>query len=324
MLLEVDELRLGFPDGENSNEVVRGVSMSIDRGEIVGLVGESGSGKTLTALSIMGLLPDAGERLGGEIRLDGVDLEGLEEKDRRGYRGARIGLVFQEPEAALNPVFTIGYLLSETLREHRPSLNRREIRREAIGLLELVAIPDPVERLAGYSYELSGGQRQRVMIALALAGSPDLLLLDEPTAALDVTLQAQILSLLLELRQSLDLAILLITHDLSIVASTCDRAMVMYAGQIVESGTTEEVLGNPGHPYSKGLLAALPQLGQPMKRGQLPSIRGSIFDSRARPGGCAFHPRCPEALPECALTDPELILDERGRWIRCILERTSS
>jgi ABC-type dipeptide/oligopeptide/nickel transport system ATPase component len=263
-LLEVRGLTIAFPKEGVWRPVVRGVSLTIDRGEIFGLVGESGSGKTLTALAIPGLLPPAARLMAGSIRLHGpegaTELLGLPPRELRRVRGGRVGLVFQEPATALNPAYTIGFQIVEAVRAHR-RLSRREARDEAVRLLDRVALADARRRLDDYPHQLSGGQRQRVMIAMALAGGPDLLLADEPTTALDVTLQAQILELLEDLRTDLGLSVLLITHDLGVVAETCDRVAVMHAGEIVEAAAVETLLRAPAHPYTRELLAAVPRLG---------------------------------------------------------------
>jgi ABC-type dipeptide/oligopeptide/nickel transport system ATPase component len=238
---------------------VHGVSLSIGRGEIVGLVGESGSGKSLTALSVLQLLPPQA-RVAGRVILDGeIDLLTLPAREIRRVRGGRIGLVFQEPSTALDPVWPIGFQIAEAVRAHRP-VSRREARQEAVRLLERVALPDARRRLDDYPHQLSGGQRQRALLAVALAAGPDLLLADEPTTALDVTIQAQILELLETLRAELHLSVLLITHDLGVVAETCDRVAVMQEGRIVEEGSVEAVFRAPAHPYTRGLLAAVPRL----------------------------------------------------------------
>ena len=266
-LLAVRGLTIAFPGfaGERSwRPVVRGVSLAVERGEIFGLVGESGSGKTLTALAILGLLPPNARVMGGSIELQGaegtVDLLALGPRELRRVRGGRIGLVFQEPATALNPAYTLGFQIVEAVRAHR-TLSRHEARDEAVRLLDRVALPDARRRLDDYPHQLSGGQRQRVMIAMALAGGPDLLLADEPTTALDVTLQAQILELLEDLRRDLGLSVLLITHDLGVVAETCDRVAVMHAGEIVEEAAVEALFRAPAHPYTRALLAAVPRLG---------------------------------------------------------------
>ncbi|MEA2601628.1 MAG: peptide/nickel transport system ATP-binding protein [Acidobacteriota bacterium] len=267
-LLEVRGLTIAFsgafPERAGWRPVVRDVSLTVGRGEIFGLVGESGSGKTLTALAVLGLLPPAARVIAGSILLHGeqgaTELLGLPPRELRRIRGGRVGLVFQEPATALNPAYTIGFQIVEAVQAHR-QVSRREARDEAVRLLDRVALPDARRRLDDYPHQLSGGQRQRAMIAMALAGGPDLLLADEPTTALDVTLQAQILELLEDLRQDLGLSVLLITHDLGVVAETCDRVAVMHAGEIVETATVEALFRAPAHPYTRELLAAVPRLG---------------------------------------------------------------
>jgi len=316
-LLDIRGLEIGFPaGGAGPLAVVRGASLAVGRGEIVGLVGESGSGKSLTALATLGLVPAPGRILAGSVRLEGRELVGLPERELRAIRGARIGLVFQEPSAALNPVLTVGAQLVEAIRAHR-AVTRAEARGRALELLERLAIPDPERRLREYPHQLSGGQRQRVVLALALAAGPGLLIADEPTTALDVTLQAEVLDLLVELRDELGVAVLLITHDLAVVAEVCDRVLVMYAGEVVEEGAVASVFARPLHPYTQGLLAALPRLGAPAPRGALPSIPGQVPAPAALPRGCAFHPRCPERLPVCSERRPEWTAVE-GRGVRCL------
>jgi ABC-type dipeptide/oligopeptide/nickel transport system ATPase component len=260
-LLDAKNLEIAFPAAGRWVPVVRGVSFTIGKGELLGLVGESGSGKSLTALSLLGLVP-AGARVRGDVRLAGLEGNLLELPGPaiRRVRGGRIGLVFQEPMTAFNPVYTIGFQIAEAVRAHR-SLSRRAARDEAVRLLELVALPDARRRLDDYPHQLSGGQRQRAMIAMALAGGPGLLLADEPTTALDVTIQAQILELLERLRGELALSVLLITHDLAVVAETCDRVLVMQGGQIVEEAEVGALFRAPAHPYTRALLAALPRFG---------------------------------------------------------------
>jgi peptide/nickel transport system ATP-binding protein len=268
-LLTVRDLEIAFPAGSGWAPVVRGAAFDVGRGEVVGLVGESGSGKTLTALALLGLVPPPGRVTAGSARLApaarsapraAADLLRLDPRGLRAVRGGRIGLVFQEPATAFNPVYSIGFQIAEAVRAHR-RLSRREAREEAARLLDRVALADARRRLDDYPHQLSGGQRQRAMIAMALAGGPDLLLADEPTTALDVTLQAQILELLDELRRDLGLAVLLITHDLGVVAETCDRVVVMHAGRVVETAAVDDLFDAPGHPYTRELLAAMPRLG---------------------------------------------------------------
>jgi oligopeptide/dipeptide ABC transporter ATP-binding protein len=335
-LLEIADLRVSFPGsrrpGGRPIEAVRGVSFAIGRGEIVGLVGESGSGKSLTALAILGLAP-RNARVSGEIRLgpSGEDLLALGPRQSREVlrrvRGGRVGMIFQEPASALNPVFTVGFQVAEAVRAHRP-LSRRAALDEAESLLARVALPEPRRRLGDYPHQLSGGQRQRVMIAMALAAGPDLLLADEPTTALDVTVQAQILALLSRLRDELGLAVLLITHDFGVVAETCDRAVVMYGGEVVEEAPAGALFRAPAHPYTRALLASLPRLeaasGPGRFRPPLPAIPGQPPDPAALPPGCAFEPRCAEAFAPCPAEHPELyeIGPFRGdRRSRCFLNR---
>jgi oligopeptide/dipeptide ABC transporter ATP-binding protein len=317
-LLEIQDLTITFPVGGRPIDVVRSVSFDVDRGEMVGLVGESGSGKTMSALAVMRLVPSPGAITHGSIRFAGSNLLALPESAMREVRGARIAMVFQEPMTALNPVFTIGYQIVEALRAHR-EITRAGARREAERLLELVAMPDPRRRLDDYPHRLSGGQRQRAMIAMALACSPQVLLADEPTTALDVTIQAQILELLDRLRRELELAVVLITHDLSVVAETCDRVVVMYAGSVVEEASAATLFAAPSHPYTRGLLAALPRLGQPGERGKLPSIPGQVPDASERPPACAFHPRCPDSFERCQRESPPLFAVGEGQRSRCFL-----
>jgi oligopeptide/dipeptide ABC transporter ATP-binding protein len=333
-LLEIEDLRVSFPGGSRHPggrpiAAVRGVSFAIGRGEIVGLVGESGSGKSLTALSILGLTPP-NARVSGRIRLgpEGEDLLRLPPRRLRQVRGGRVGMVFQEPASALNPVWTVGFQVAEAVRAHRP-LSRRAARDEAERLLARVALPEPRRRLGDYPHQLSGGQRQRVMIAMALAAGPDLLLADEPTTALDVTVQAQILALLRRLRDELGLAVVLITHDFGVVAETCDRAVVLYGGEVVEEAPVAELLRTPAHPYTRALLASLPRLeavsGLRGQRDPLPAIPGQPPDPADLPVGCAFAPRCAEAFAPCAAERPELYeigrLSGEARWARCFLHR---
>jgi ABC-type dipeptide/oligopeptide/nickel transport system ATPase component len=255
----VEDLEVSFPTGGGWVPVVRGVSLALGHGEILGLVGESGSGKSLTALSVLGLVPPPGRVTAGRVLLDGTDLLALRPREIRQVRGGRIGMVFQEPATAFNPVYTIGFQIAEAVRAHR-RMPRRAALAEAVRLLDRVALPDARRRLGDYPHQLSGGQRQRAMIAMALAGRPDLLLADEPTTALDVTLQAQVLELLEDLRTDLGLSVLLITHDMGVVAETCDRVAVMRDGQVVEQAGVAELFRAPAHPYTRELMAAVPKL----------------------------------------------------------------
>ncbi len=299
-LLAVDQLRVGFPRprGGGSYHPVDGISFTIDRGETLALVGESGSGKSLTSLALLRLVPPPGQVAAGSvIKLDGVDVMSLEGEALRAIRGGRIGLVFQDPTTSLNPVLTAGYQVKEALTAHA-KFSGGEAKERTIALLDEVGIPDPTGRYGAYPHELSGGLRQRVMIAIALAGEPDLLIADEPTTALDVTVQAQILELLDRLRAARGMAVLLITHDLGVVAGRADRVMVMYAGQLVETGPTAELFSAPAHPYTQALLGSIPKLTGPLER--LAPIPGAVPQPHAWPTGCRFHPRCPVRIDACA------------------------
>jgi peptide/nickel transport system ATP-binding protein len=317
-LLAIEGLAIAFPAGRGWLEVVREASLTVGPREVVGLVGESGSGKTMTALAALRLVPEPGRIAAGSVHFAGEDVLAMPDRELRRLRGGRIGMVFQEPAAALDPVFSIGFQLVETIRAHAP-LSRRAARDRAAELLSLVAIPDPRRRLEAYPHQLSGGQRQRVMLALALAAGPSLLLADEPTTALDVTLQGQMLELLLRLRDELGLAILLVTHDLAVVAQTCDRVVVMYCGEVVEEAPTATLFASPAHPYTRGLLAAVPRLGEPAPRGAMPTIPGQVPGPHERPSGCAFHPRCELAFEPCPARRPPLYAVTGPALARCLL-----
>jgi peptide/nickel transport system ATP-binding protein/oligopeptide transport system ATP-binding protein len=304
-LLEVNELRTYFRTDAGTARAVDGVSFHVDRGEVLGIVGESGSGKSVTSLSIMRLIPQPpGEIVAGSsIQLKGEELVGAPERRMREIRGNDVAMIFQEPMTSLNPVFPVGDQIAEAVRLHR-QVGKREARARAIELLGLVGLPDPEQRVDGYPHELSGGQRQRVMIAMALSCEPDLLIADEPTTALDVTIQAQILELLAELRQRLGMAIVLITHDLGVVAEVCDRVVVMYAGQVREEGSVRAIFGNPRDPYTLGLLSSIPRLGHRAER--LAVIPGTVPSPVEWPEGCRFHTRCPYAWDLCVREEPPL------------------
>ena len=322
-LLAVEDLSVAFPGVGGDVGVVRGLSFSVAPGEFVGLVGESGCGKSVTALALLRLVPEPGRITGGRILLGGDNLLDMSEAQMRRVRGGRIGMVFQEPMSALNPVLSVGFQIAEAVRVHH-DVSRREAREEAVRLLDLVAIAAPRQRLKDYPHQLSGGQRQRVMIAIALAAKPDLVVADEPTTALDVTVQAQILELLEGLRQKLGLAVLLITHDLAVVAETCDRIVVMYAGQDVEEAPVERLFAAPAHPYTRGLLAAVPRLGGGSRGGELQAIPGQVPEPARLPAGCAFHPRCAEVMEECRWQAPETYAVAPGQTARCFLHRAST
>ncbi len=293
------------PAGEET-AVVDGVSFDVLPGEIVALVGESGCGKSLTGLALLDLVPPPVRITSGEVLFEGRDVRALGPRDKERLRGGGIGLVFQEPGSALDPVRTIGSELVGVLRRHRV-LSRGEARAEAVRWLQRVALPDPERQMEALPHAMSGGMRQRAMLALALAGGPRLLVADEPTTALDVTIQAQILSLLLELRRELSLAILLVTHDLGVVAEAADRALVMYAGEIVESASVRDLFDRPAHPYTRGLLASRPAAGGAGRGRRLAALGGSVPEPGQRPRGCAFEPRCPEAFGRCRAARPTLL-----------------
>ncbi len=303
-LLEVAELRTYFHTGEGVARAVDGVSLEVDPGEVVGVVGESGCGKSVLSLSIMGLVAEPGRiEAGSSIRLGGRELTTLGERELRAVRGCDMAMIFQEPTTSLNPVHPVGGQVAESLRAHRGS-GRSEARGRAIELLERVGIADPSRRAGEYPHQLSGGMRQRVMIAMALANEPDLLIADEPTTALDVTIQAQILELLAGLRRDTGMAIMLITHDLGVVAEVCDRVVVMYAGRVVEEGPVADVFRRPAHPYTEGLLAAVPRPGG--RGGELAVIPGTVPSATAWPAGCRFRPRCPYGWDRCH-EEPDLL-----------------
>ncbi|MEX0935974.1 MAG: ABC transporter ATP-binding protein [Gemmatimonadota bacterium] len=323
-LLSVRDLRTYFSTDAGLARAVDGVSFDIDRGETLGIVGESGCGKTVTSLSVMGLIPDPPGRIlpGSSIRLRDRELLALPEKEMRRVRGDQIAMIFQEPMTSLNPVYTVGNQIQEALRLHR-NLGKAEARRIGIGLLREVGIPEPERRFGEFPHQLSGGMRQRIMIAMALSCEPDLLIADEPTTALDVTIQAQILELLADIRGHREMAVLLITHDLGVVAEVCDRVVVMYAGQVVESGTVHEIFHRPRHPYTEGLLASLPDLAR--DRGRMHPIEGTVPSAVNWPSGCRFRARCPHAWHQCGAPPPLLdVADQPGRASRCWLEEEPS
>ena len=314
-LLEVRDLTVNFVRrGERSFTAVDGVSFDVEPGQTVGLVGESGCGKSVTSLAIMRLLARRGNKVSGSVRFEGTDLLKLSDKDMRDRRGRDLGMVFQDPLSSLNPVIPIGLQITEVLERHR-GMSRKAATVEATDLLDKVGIPDPARRLSEYPHQLSGGMRQRALIAIALACRPRLLIADEPTTALDVTIQAQILALLRELVQDTGTALSMITHDLGVVAGLCDEVNVLYGGKIVERAQRHQLFAEPRHPYTHGLLASIPRLDA--GRGEkLVPIRGSVSDNIPWEGGCAFAPRCPNALPVCREVSPQLVPDQGG-LLRC-------
>ncbi|HKQ60316.1 MAG TPA: ABC transporter ATP-binding protein [Candidatus Polarisedimenticolaceae bacterium] len=317
-LLQVEDLRVHYPGAVDGRPVraVDGASFALEAGETYALVGESGCGKSATALALLRLV-EPGRIVGGRIVFEGRDLLGLSEKEMRAVRGGRIGLVFQEAAAALNPVMRVGAQVSEALRIHK-RLSRREAWTESVRLLGRVALPDPERQARAYPHELSGGMKQRVMLAIALSCAPPLLIADEPTTALDVTIQAQILALLRQLKQELGLTVLLITHDLGVVAENADRVGVMYAGRLIEEAPVRELFAEPRHPYTRGLLRAIPGR-QPGAGGRrLATLQGGVPDPANPPSGCRFHPRCPQVFEPCAGREPA-DTREGARRVACFL-----
>ena len=319
-LLEVNDLKTHFLTRAGLVRAVDGVSFYVDRGELLGLVGESGCGKSITALSIMRLIAPPGKIVGGEISFDGRNLLKLSDGEMRAIRGDDIAMIFQDPMTSLNPVFTVGEQIAEALRLHR-KLSRKAAREGAIEAMREVSIPDPARRIDDYPHQLSGGMRQRVMIAMALACDPKLLIADEPTTALDVTIQAQILELLNELRKNRELAVLLITHDLGVVAEVADRVAVMYTGRIVEESPVEELFARPRHPYPEGFLRSVPKLttAAAAKVKRLETIEGTVPSPTDLPPGCHFAPRCPYRMPRCTAEEIPLYDLEGGVKVRCVL-----
>ena len=310
--LKITDLQVWFGDKSAPVRAVDTVSIEVEKGKTVALVGESGCGKSVTALSVMKLVPvPPGMYVGGKVELEGRDVLRMSERELQVARGSQVSYVFQEPGSSLNPVFTVGWQIGEALRLHRPDV---DVQKEVVSLLKMVGIPDPAYRAEAYPHQLSGGMQQRAMIAMALACRPELLIADEPTTALDVTIQAQILELLSSLQQELGMSVLLITHNLGIVSEVADKVYVMYAGHIVESGPARAVIAAPRHPYSVGLLAAVPRLSG--GTGELSGIPGSVPDMRNVPVGCRFAARCRFADEKCRSRMP--VLEEKdGRAVRC-------
>lgn len=314
-LLDVRDLSVVFSrKGQEPFTAVDGVSFSVDPGQTVGLVGESGCGKSVTSLAIMRLLPSRGAAVSGSVTFDGSELLSLSDNQMRDRRGSELGMVFQDPLSSLNPVVPIGLQVTEVLERHR-GMSRKQARSEAAALLDKVGIPDPARRLSEYPHQLSGGMRQRALIAIALACRPRLLIADEPTTALDVTIQAQILSLLKDLVADTGTALIMITHDLGVVAGLCDEVNVLYGGRVVERAERHELFGEPRHPYTHGLLGSIPKLNAARGEKLFP-VRGSVSDNIPWEQGCAFAPRCPNALRTCAEVTPELESQDE-RQLRC-------
>lgn len=317
-ILEIIDLETHFFSSAGVVKAVDKVSYSLKRGEILGVVGESGCGKSVTALSILRLIPDPpGRIIGGKILLDGQDLLELSEKQmQKQIRGNRVSMIFQEPMTSLNPLFTVGRQLMEPLMIHR-GMSRSEAEKEAIHMLSLVGIPLPERRFREYPHSMSGGMRQRVMIAMALCCNPEVLIADEPTTALDVTIQAQILELMKKLRDELGTAIIMITHDLGVVAEMCDRAVVMYCGNVVEEGTVAEIFNEPEHPYTRGLIASIPKLSD--EEEQLYNIKGTVPSLTALPAGCRFSDRCAHCIEACRISVPDYRMLTQTHKVRCLM-----
>jgi oligopeptide/dipeptide ABC transporter ATP-binding protein len=316
-ILQVKQLHTHFFTKSGVVKAVDGVNFDIKPGETLGIVGESGSGKSITAMSIMRLIPSPpGRIVDGEVLFKGENLLTKTEKQMRKIRGKEISMIFQDPMTSLNPVFTVEKQLVETIRTHE-NMNKNQARERAVELLDLVGIPESRNRLKNYPHEFSGGMRQRVMIAMALACNPEVLIADEPTTALDVTIQAQILELLSKLQKELGMAIIMITHDLGVVAEVCDRVMVMYAGKPVEYTDTPSLFKNPKHPYTWGLMNSIPKIQS--KKEKLEAIEGLPPDLRALPQGCSFAPRCKNAMEQCLTADPSLKKLDENHHVRCLL-----
>ena len=295
-LLEVNDLHTSFFTPVGEVKAVNGVSFNLDRGKVLGIVGESGSGKSVTAYSIMQILEKTGKIVSGSVKFDGQELVGISEKEMKNVRGNKISIIFQDPMTSLNPTYTIGHQLMEAILLHTDR-NKREAYDRAVEMLRLVNVNEPEKRMKQYPFEFSGGMRQRVMIAMALACEPDILIADEPTTALDVTIQAQILELMQSLQKELGMAIIMITHDLGVVAQMCDEVIVMYAGSICEQGTADEIFYNPKHEYTKGLMRSIPTIGNDGEK--LHPISGTPIDLLNMPAGCPFAPRCDNAMKIC-------------------------
>ena len=323
-LLAIEKLRVVFHGDRGRRTVaVDGVDISLARGSTLGLVGESGCGKSVTSLAVMGLLPKQSAEVTGSVTFDGVSLLDLPDRDLRDLRGDRMAMIFQEPMTSLNPSYTIGEQIAEVLVRHQ-GLSEREARDKAVALLRRAGIPSPEQRIDDYPHKLSGGMRQRAMIAIALACDPELLIADEPTTALDVTIQAQILDLMRDLKRTSDAAIILITHDLGVVAEVCDEVAVMYAGEIVERAPADALFEAPQHPYTVGLLASIPRLD--LRADRLAVIEGVLPDMASPPVGCRFADRCPFVLEDCRAAPPPVV-ELGGRWSRCLrapLERLAA
>lgn len=317
-LLEIKNLTVAFKAGKKAIPVISSLSLTVRANERLGIVGESGSGKSVTSLAVMGLLPPKTTEISGEINFDGRDLLSMRESDMQDIRGNRISMIFQEPMTSLNPIHSCGKQIAESVRLHSKA-TKKEAETRTMELLRLCGIPAPEQRIKEYPHQLSGGMRQRIMIAMALACDPDLLIADEPTTALDVTIQAQILELMKSLGKDRDMGIIMITHDLGIVHDFCDRVVVIYTGEVVESAPVNKLFDDPLHPYTRGLIGALPQLDRQVDR--LEAVEGMVPDADDMPEGCHFHPRCKYATDHCRENHPQLETLEDGRQVRCFYAR---
>ncbi len=317
-LLEVNDLHTSFFTDAGEVRAVNGVSFQLDRGKVLGIVGESGSGKSVTAYSVLQILAPTGKIVGGSIKLDGQELIDSGEKVMKTIRGNRVSIIFQDPMTSLNPTYTIGRQLMEAILLHT-NRNKHEAYDRAVEMLRLVNVNEPEKRMKQYPYEFSGGMRQRVMIAMALSCGPKLLIADEPTTALDVTIQAQILDLMRKIQKEDGSSVIMITHDLGVVAEMCSRVIVMYAGKIVEEAPVDKLFRDPSHPYTQGLIASVPKLGSGVK--VLPSIPGSVPDLASMPKGCRFAPRCKYATDKCREQEPELMQISEDQKCRCWLRQ---
>ena len=318
-ILKIENLKTSFMTGNGEVQAVRGVSFTVGKGEILGLVGESGSGKSVTAMSVLRLLADTARIKEGTITFEGQDLIQLPKKELRKIRGERISMIFQDPMSSLNPLIPVGRQVEEMIKEHDPGRKKEEVKEDVLELFRKVRIPEPEKRYKCFPHEFSGGMRQRVMIAMALANKPGLLIADEPTTALDVTIQDQILKQLRELEKEYGTSIIFITHDLGVVAELCDRVAVMYGGLIMEEAMIDDIFERPGHPYTMGLLASVPDMDQD-KAIRLQSIPGSPPDMTNPPKGCPFAPRCPYARQLCATELPDFVQVGEGHRSRCFLQ----
>ncbi|WP_227752058.1 ABC transporter ATP-binding protein [Viridibacillus arvi] len=316
-LLRVEDLTIKFKSRQGVVKAVDNLNFELAQGSSLGIVGESGSGKSVTSLTIMGLLQNANTEITGNIDFDGLDLLKLSPNEMRKIRGNSISMIFQEPMTSLNPLHTCGKQIMEPILIHQKEVSKQEAKKHAIELLRMVGIPSPEQRFHEYPHQMSGGMRQRIMIAIALACNTKLLIADEPTTALDVTIQAQILDLMNSLKKKRDMSIIMITHDLGVVKEMCEKVVVMYTGQIVEKSPTELVFADPLHPYTKGLLNAIPKISNKVER--LEAIEGTVPDALNMPSGCSFHPRCKYATEKCTLEIPTLFQLEDGREVKCFI-----